>query len=162
MGAWNHLESRLRTLFKKEIRYAGRRAAASPATGALAIHTLEQNQLLASAFSFKSPSIPNPQSPIPPGTRSAAAKTSEASVGAVVPNRPIPSSKTSVGPRSKAAAKTSEAPVGAVIPNRPIPSSKISVGPRSKAAAKTSRASGSPALSKKRAAAKVKLKRKKK
>jgi TPP-dependent indolepyruvate ferredoxin oxidoreductase alpha subunit len=66
MGAWNHLESKLRSLFKKEIRYAGRRAAASPATGALAIHNLEQDQLLASAFNFKSPSIPNPQSPIPP------------------------------------------------------------------------------------------------
>ena len=55
MGAWNHLESKLRALFGKEIRYAGRRASASPATGALAIHTLEQNQLLASAFNFKVP-----------------------------------------------------------------------------------------------------------
>ena len=63
MGAWNHLESRLRTLFKKEIRYAGRRASASPATGALAIHTLEQDQLLASAFNFKA-SIANPKSEI--------------------------------------------------------------------------------------------------
>ena len=87
MGAWNHLESRLRTLFKKEIRYAGRRASASPATGALAIHTLEQDQLLASAFAL-------PKTPTP--------------VGAVVPNRPIDEPKPSVGPRS-AAAKTKPA-----------------------------------------------------
>ena len=76
-------------------------------SGALAIHTLEQNQLLASAFNFKSPSIPNPQSSI----RSA--------------------------------------------PHLP---SSISDLPKKKS--KTSRASGSPALSKKRAA--VKFKRKKK
>jgi 2-oxoglutarate dehydrogenase E1 component len=63
MGAWNHLESRLRALFGKEIRYVGRRASASPATGALAIHLLEQNQLLASAFNFKAP-IPNSNSEI--------------------------------------------------------------------------------------------------
>jgi hypothetical protein len=114
MGAWNHLESRLRALFGKEIRYAGRRASASPATGALAIHLLEQNQLLASAFNFKAP-IQNPKSEIPPTTHH---------------QPPATSSKTSVGPRS--------------------------------VAAKNSRASGSPALSKKRAAAKLKLKRKNK
>ena len=84
MGAWNHLESRLRTLFKKEIRYAGRRAAASPATGALAIHTLEQDQLLSSAFNFS-----KAQSP----------------VGAVVPNRPMAPSKPPVGPRPNKKAK---------------------------------------------------------
>jgi 2-oxoglutarate dehydrogenase E1 component len=86
MGAWNHLESRLRALFGKEIRYAGRRASASPATGALAIHLLEQNQLLASAFNFKAP-IQNPKSEIPPTTRH---------------QPPATSSKTSVGPRSVA------------------------------------------------------------
>jgi hypothetical protein len=86
MGAWNHLESRLRALFGKEIRYAGRRPSASPATGALAIHLLEQNQLLASAFNFKAP-IQNPKSEIPPTTRH---------------KPPATSSKTSVGPRSVA------------------------------------------------------------
>ncbi|MEY5063014.1 MAG: 2-oxoglutarate decarboxylase, thiamin-requiring, partial [Verrucomicrobiota bacterium] len=61
MGAWSHLESRLRSLFRKEIRYAGRRASASPATGALAIHTLEQNQLLAAALG-----LPKLQPPVAP------------------------------------------------------------------------------------------------
>ncbi|NDA26167.1 MAG: hypothetical protein EBZ05_04925 [Verrucomicrobia bacterium] len=82
MGAWNHLESKLRALFRKEIRYAGRRASASPATGALAIHALEQNQLLASAFGMSKPPL---------------------LAEAVVPSRPSQTSKSSGKPRSAAA-----------------------------------------------------------
>ena len=90
-------------LFVSQSRYA-----ASPATGALAIHTLEQDRLLSSAFNFKALSIPNPQSSI-----------------RTAPHLP----------------------------------SYISDLPKKKF--KTSRASGSPALSKKRAAGKLKQKPKK-
>jgi TPP-dependent indolepyruvate ferredoxin oxidoreductase alpha subunit len=89
MGAWNHLESKLRALFKKEIRYAGRRAAASPATGALAIHTLEQNQLLASAFSLSK--TQNPVGAVVPEPAKPSAKQA---------NRPIPPAKPSAEPRA--------------------------------------------------------------
>ena len=92
MGAWNHLESRLRALFGREIRYAGRRASASPATGALAIHTLEQNQLLASAFAL-------PKTPTPVG----AVVPESAKPGAKQNNRPSQTSKSSGKPRSAAA-----------------------------------------------------------
>ncbi|MEY2852730.1 MAG: 2-oxoglutarate dehydrogenase C-terminal, partial [Verrucomicrobiota bacterium] len=70
----------------KEIRYAGRRASASPATGALAIHLLEQNQLLASAFALK---------PTPPsvGPRSVATPTKAVQSKLVRPPKRKPKQK---------------------------------------------------------------------
>jgi 2-oxoglutarate dehydrogenase E1 component len=50
MGAWSFIEPRLRALFGKDITYAGRDASASPATGSLAIHELEQQDLVRQAF----------------------------------------------------------------------------------------------------------------
>lgn len=52
-GAWLHLEPQLRRLFGKELLYAGRDASASPATGSLAIHQLEQADLVQQAFNKK-------------------------------------------------------------------------------------------------------------
>jgi 2-oxoglutarate dehydrogenase E1 component len=50
MGAWSFVEPRLRKLFGREIAYAGRKASASPAVGALAIHKRDQDALVAKAF----------------------------------------------------------------------------------------------------------------
>ncbi|NBS50429.1 MAG: hypothetical protein EBS97_07500 [Verrucomicrobia bacterium] len=50
MGAWSHLALRLPALLQKQVRYVGRDASSSPATGSLIIHTLEQNQLVQEAF----------------------------------------------------------------------------------------------------------------
>jgi 2-oxoglutarate dehydrogenase E1 component len=50
MGGWTFMEPRLRTLFGKEIAYAGRPASASPAVGALAVHKKEQRELVETAF----------------------------------------------------------------------------------------------------------------
>lgn len=50
MGSWSYIEPRLRTLFGREIHYAGRDASSSPATGSLAIHELEQKDLVHQAF----------------------------------------------------------------------------------------------------------------
>ena len=55
MGAWSHLALRLQNLTKRTLRYAGRAASSSPATGSLAIHLLEQDQLVRQAFQFPSP-----------------------------------------------------------------------------------------------------------
>lgn len=52
-GAWFHLEPQLRKLFGLELLYAGRDASASPATGSLAIHQLEQQDLIQQAFEIK-------------------------------------------------------------------------------------------------------------
>ena len=52
MGAWTFLEPRLRKLFGRDILYAGRDASASTATGATAIHDLEQRELVNAAFSL--------------------------------------------------------------------------------------------------------------
>jgi 2-oxoglutarate dehydrogenase E1 component len=52
MGAWNFIEPRLRKLFGREIAYAGRDASASTATGATAIHELEQRELINQAFTL--------------------------------------------------------------------------------------------------------------
>ncbi len=52
-GAWFKLEPQLRRHFGKEIIYAGRDASASPATGSLAIHQLEQADLVKQAFDLK-------------------------------------------------------------------------------------------------------------
>lgn len=50
MGAWAHVEPRLRRLFGREICYAGRDASSSPATGSHAIHELEQRDLIERAI----------------------------------------------------------------------------------------------------------------
>ena len=52
MGGWSFIEPRLRSLFGRDILYAGRNASASPAVGALALHKREQAQLIADAFSL--------------------------------------------------------------------------------------------------------------
>jgi 2-oxoglutarate dehydrogenase E1 component len=52
MGAWRFIEPRLRKLFGREVRYAGRNASASPAVGALARHKREQAKLVAEAFAL--------------------------------------------------------------------------------------------------------------
>ncbi|MDQ2918610.1 MAG: thiamine pyrophosphate-dependent enzyme, partial [Verrucomicrobiota bacterium] len=52
MGGWSFIEPRLRKLFGREVLYAGRNASASPAVGALALHKIEQAQLIADAFSL--------------------------------------------------------------------------------------------------------------
>ncbi|MEO5754649.1 MAG: 2-oxoglutarate dehydrogenase E1 component [Chthoniobacterales bacterium] len=52
MGAWSHLEPRLRALLGREIHYAGRNASASPAVGALALHKREQACVISEAFSI--------------------------------------------------------------------------------------------------------------
>ena len=52
MGAWTFMEPRLRTMFCREIAYAGRRASASPAVGSLVLHKREQARLVADAFSI--------------------------------------------------------------------------------------------------------------
>jgi len=51
MGAWTFMEPRLRTMFKREVAYAGRNASASPAVGLLAMHKREQACLIEEAFS---------------------------------------------------------------------------------------------------------------
>ena len=61
MGAWSHLALRLQDLTKRKVRYAGRDASSSPATGSLAIHLLEQDLLVREAFAAPSPT----QTPAP-------------------------------------------------------------------------------------------------
>jgi len=48
MGGWTFVESRIREITPKniELRYVGRTASASPATGSYAIHELEQRKLV--------------------------------------------------------------------------------------------------------------------
>ncbi|NBV86099.1 MAG: 2-oxoglutarate dehydrogenase E1 component [Verrucomicrobia bacterium] len=50
MGAWSHLRNQLSEIVGKPLLYAGREAAASPAVGALALHKIEQQQLVEAAF----------------------------------------------------------------------------------------------------------------
>jgi 2-oxoglutarate dehydrogenase E1 component len=52
MGAWTFMEPRLRTMFCREIAYAGRRPSASPAVGSLVLHKREQARLVVDAFSI--------------------------------------------------------------------------------------------------------------
>lgn len=60
MGAWSFLDRRLESVLTelgtKNTRpvYVGRKAAASPATGVLTRHTLEQQELIAQALGLKS------------------------------------------------------------------------------------------------------------
>jgi 2-oxoglutarate dehydrogenase E1 component len=71
MGAWSHLALRLPSLLKKPVRYVGRDASSSPATGSLVIHTLEQIQLVQEAFAPDS----NPSTPKKTRTPPSAKKT---------------------------------------------------------------------------------------
>ncbi len=73
MGAWAHLALRLPSVIKKPVRYVGRDASSSPATGSLIIHTLEQNQLVQEAFAIQ-PKAPTP-SQKKAGTPTAASKS---------------------------------------------------------------------------------------
>ncbi|MBN8457461.1 MAG: 2-oxoglutarate dehydrogenase E1 component [Verrucomicrobia bacterium] len=57
MGAWNHLAPILDLATAGRIRYVGRPASASPATGARAIHFREQKSLAAAAFSEFQPLV---------------------------------------------------------------------------------------------------------
>jgi 2-oxoglutarate dehydrogenase E1 component len=52
MGAWNFLRWDLAQIAEKEVAYAGREASSSPAVGALAIHKVQQAQLVEDAFSI--------------------------------------------------------------------------------------------------------------
>nr|XP_061799113.1 2-oxoglutarate dehydrogenase E1 component-like [Nerophis lumbriciformis] len=51
MGYWSFVRPRLRKLLNSPIRYAGRDAASSPATGSKAVHKREQKSLVEEAFS---------------------------------------------------------------------------------------------------------------
>ncbi|MDX1419209.1 MAG: multifunctional oxoglutarate decarboxylase/oxoglutarate dehydrogenase thiamine pyrophosphate-binding subunit/dihydrolipoyllysine-residue succinyltransferase subunit [Rubricoccaceae bacterium] len=60
MGAWTFLRPRLDSLLldlhgdcERRVRYAGRTAAASPATGSAAVHTAEQERILRTAFGLE-------------------------------------------------------------------------------------------------------------
>ena len=61
MGAWAHLALRLPSVIKKPVRYVGRDASSSPASGSPTIHTLEQNHLIAEALATP-PHPPTPSS----------------------------------------------------------------------------------------------------
>lgn len=50
MGAWMHIRRKLSELTGHDVKYSGRDASASPATGARAIHMLEQQELVEKAF----------------------------------------------------------------------------------------------------------------
>ncbi len=50
MGGWTFMQPRLERLTDHRVRYAGREAAASPATGAKAVHKREQKKLVETAF----------------------------------------------------------------------------------------------------------------
>ncbi|HMY72122.1 MAG TPA: 2-oxoglutarate dehydrogenase E1 component, partial [Blastocatellia bacterium] len=54
MGGWNFMRPRLESLLTddQELRYVGRAASASPATGSYTIHQLEQQQLVKEALSL--------------------------------------------------------------------------------------------------------------
>ena len=49
MGAWQFIKPRLEAIIKKPLRYIGREAAASPATGFPVIFRLEQNEIIEKA-----------------------------------------------------------------------------------------------------------------
>ena len=50
MGAWGHISWRLEKMSGTTVRYAGRKRAASPAVGSLAMHKAEQKQIVDAAF----------------------------------------------------------------------------------------------------------------
>src|SRR5207237_1635386 len=51
MGAWTFIEPRLRTMFRRDVGYAGPNASARPALGDLALHKRERSCLIAEAVS---------------------------------------------------------------------------------------------------------------
>ncbi len=53
MGAWGFVAPRLRNVLDRRIRYAGRKHAASPATGFLAVHKQEQQSLIRDALGIR-------------------------------------------------------------------------------------------------------------
>ncbi|MCF7733231.1 MAG: 2-oxoglutarate dehydrogenase E1 component [Akkermansiaceae bacterium] len=55
MGAWSHLSPLLHAMTGQAVHYAGRSAAASPATGSRAVHLREQQELLVQALGIQSP-----------------------------------------------------------------------------------------------------------
>ena len=50
MGAWSYISPRLRELLGRPISYAGRSESPSPAVGSMAIHRLQQEELVSNAF----------------------------------------------------------------------------------------------------------------
>ncbi|MDD2337805.1 MAG: hypothetical protein PHD01_14685, partial [Geobacteraceae bacterium] len=56
MGAWAHIRPHLARILGTDPRYAGRGEAASPATGSVRHHKLEQEKLLEDAFAGQIPS----------------------------------------------------------------------------------------------------------
>ena len=52
MGAWSYIAPRLRQVVGRDLAYAGREEAASPAAGSKAMHYRETKALLQSAFSI--------------------------------------------------------------------------------------------------------------
>ena len=56
MGGWSFIRPRLEELLsdRQELRYVGRVASASPATGSYTIHQLEQQQIVKEALDLKS------------------------------------------------------------------------------------------------------------
>jgi 2-oxoglutarate dehydrogenase E1 component len=52
MGAWFFLAYQLADLFERPVKYAGRRPAASPAAGSIAVHKKEQAALVKDAFTL--------------------------------------------------------------------------------------------------------------
>ena len=52
MGGWSFIAPRLTEALERPVRYAGRRSAASPASGSLARHKYEQNKLIKAAFNI--------------------------------------------------------------------------------------------------------------
>jgi 2-oxoglutarate dehydrogenase E1 component len=55
MGGWDFVEHRIRTVLPQNsmLRYVGRTASASPATGSYAIHNLEQHELVSDALAVE-------------------------------------------------------------------------------------------------------------
>ncbi len=53
MGAWSYMEPILRRLFGREVQYAGREGAASPAPGSMGLFAIEQEALIASALGIQ-------------------------------------------------------------------------------------------------------------
>ena len=56
MGGWTFVEERINSIKGPDVtlRYVGRSASASPATGSYAIHELEQKQIVHEALTFGS------------------------------------------------------------------------------------------------------------
>ena len=55
MGAWTFLRPSLEEVFGRKLKYVGRPATASPATGSLTLHKIEQAELVADALNQPKP-----------------------------------------------------------------------------------------------------------